>query len=372
MLVDGVKISLLVERISLLYSVFVRTDKMQLVQMANIKLNDIWIENVTRSGTMFQVFNINVSYDYTTAADIDLLRHELEKFVRHPDNSRDFEPNIYLWVVSLGDLDKMQLQMLIWHKSNWHDGILTGDRNSKFISAVADALRRIPIYAPRRADILGTASNPAYMVSFSDNAAAEKLSNMEKHRETLRTVPIEPPAAYPEVPAATSAAAATAPGGFTGVPVSNDSVVKADKPMQPTTVHEGTGVSLEPQASSETPQRGDSQAKGGFRKRGETVTNPIPRESSVNLPRGGSLRSQGAHDEESQLGSITSPQQGGFLAPSMSQRSVPPPTVPESPALTQQEAEAHQARLAPQPSRRGPRETRIGGRPTPSGDGDIG
>lgn len=365
MMVDGVKVALLVERISLLYSVFARCDKMQMVQMANIKLNDIWIENVTRSGAMFQVFEINVSYDYTTNEDIDLLRHELEKFVRHPDNSRDFEPEIYLWVVSLGDLDRMTLQMLIWHKSNWHDGILTGDRNSKFISAVADALRRIPIYAPRRGDYIGTASNPAYMVNFSDDAAAGKYSEMEKHREAFRNVPTEPPAANPEGPAVAATEAATAPEGATGVPIADDWFARHNKPGPPLSIpEEGSRVSLEshPSQLSSMPRRGESNSnsKGGLRKKGETLSNSVARPGSVNRPgsdneprASSSVRSRTGYgyDEEAQMGSPVAPTQGGFLAPSASQRSMVPAAA---------EAEMYQGPLAPQHSarrpRRGPRE----------------
>ncbi|KAJ2957056.1 hypothetical protein NQ176_g11278 [Zarea fungicola] len=138
---------MVVERISLLYSVFKRLDKSQVTQVPNIVLNGLWIDNISRSKAMSESIEVNVSYD-TSFEDIELLRLEMEKFVRHPDNSRDFQPNFSISVGGVGNLDKLVLFISIKHKSNWHNDSVRATRRSKFMCALAQALKKVPIYAP--------------------------------------------------------------------------------------------------------------------------------------------------------------------------------------------------------------------------------
>lgn len=165
--------ALIVERISLLYTVFTRIDKMQIVQVPNIQLNNLWIENVTRSKAMREIVEINVSYD-TTFEDLELLREEMEKFVRAPENSRDFQPDITISVLGVGNLDKLTLQVTILHKTNWHNEAVRCARRSKFMCALALAVKSIPIFPPGGGgDALGGPSNPTYSVSVNDTFASE-------------------------------------------------------------------------------------------------------------------------------------------------------------------------------------------------------
>src|SRR3569833_746002 len=96
---------------------------------------------------MKEVIDVNVSFD-TTFEDIELLRLEMEKFVRHPDNARDFQSDLAISVFSVGDLDKLQLKIAMKHKSNWHNEAVRATRRSKFMCALALALMRVPMYAP--------------------------------------------------------------------------------------------------------------------------------------------------------------------------------------------------------------------------------
>ena len=183
------KEQLVVERISLLYTIFYRIDKMQTVQVPNIILNNLWIENVTRSKAMKEVIDVNVSFD-TSFEDIELLRAEIEKFVRHPDNSRDFQPDFAIGIGGVGDCDKLNLKIAIKHKSNWHNEAVRATRRSKFICALTLALKRVPIYGPGGgADALGAPENPTYSVAVSDAEAAEARKKSAKAREEARLVP---------------------------------------------------------------------------------------------------------------------------------------------------------------------------------------
>ncbi|GAP90130.2 putative mechanosensitive ion channel [Rosellinia necatrix] len=184
------KEQLVVERISLLYTMFTRIDKMQVVQIPNIVLNNLWIENVSRSKAMKEGIDVNVSYD-TTFEDIELLRVEMEKFVQSPENSRDFQPDIGIGVGGVGDLDKLTLKIAIKHKSNWHNDAIRATRRSKFICALALALKKVPIYAPGGGgETLGGPTNPSYSVTVSDAEAAAARDKAEKEKDAARLIPL--------------------------------------------------------------------------------------------------------------------------------------------------------------------------------------
>ncbi|CAK7202291.1 hypothetical protein SEUCBS139899_005013 [Sporothrix eucalyptigena] len=183
------KENLIVQKISLLYTVFMRIDKMQVVQVPNIVLNGLWIENVSRSNAMRETIDVNVSYD-TSFEDIELLRLEMEKFVRHPDNARDFQPDISFSVAGVGDCDKLQLKVAIKHKSNWHNDIVRATRRSKFMCALALALKKVPINGPGGGgDPAGGPMNPTYSVSVTDEFAAAARTKAAENKNLARLVP---------------------------------------------------------------------------------------------------------------------------------------------------------------------------------------
>ncbi|RYP92357.1 hypothetical protein DL770_001559 [Monosporascus sp. CRB-9-2] len=183
---------LLVEKISLLYTVFIRIDRLQTVQVPNIVLNNCWIENVTRSQAMKEIIEVNVSYD-TSFEDIELLRQEMEDFVRHPDNARDFLPDLVISVEGVGDLDKLNLQIAIKYKSNWHNDAVRASRRNKFMCALTLALKRVPIYPPGGGgEALGGPTNPSYSVSVSDEIAAAARDKAAEEKEANRMVPSKP------------------------------------------------------------------------------------------------------------------------------------------------------------------------------------
>jgi hypothetical protein len=183
---------LVVEQISLLYTVFKRIDSMKMVQVPNIVLNTLWIENITRSKAMKEQLDMFISFD-TSLEDIELLRKEMENFVRHPDNSRDFQPDFILEATGVGNMDKLQLKVEIRHKSNWHNETVRAARRSKFMCALVLALRKIPIYGPGGGgEPLGGPTNPKYLVTVSDAEAAEAREKANAAKEEMRLVPTKP------------------------------------------------------------------------------------------------------------------------------------------------------------------------------------
>ncbi|PYI01812.1 serine/threonine protein kinase [Aspergillus sclerotiicarbonarius CBS 121057] len=140
-----------VERISLLYTLFRNVNDHRVTQVPNVVLNTLWIDNFTRANAMHERITIPVSFA-TTFANIQLLQEEMESFVRDKDNCRDFQPDITIDVVGLGDMDKMELSVLICHKSNWSNESIRAARRSKFMCALITAVRKVPIRAPGASD----------------------------------------------------------------------------------------------------------------------------------------------------------------------------------------------------------------------------
>ncbi|KAL7624763.1 hypothetical protein AAE478_006335 [Parahypoxylon ruwenzoriense] len=319
------KEQLVVEKISLLYTVFNRIDRMQVVQVPNIILNNLWIENVTRSKAMKEVIDVNVSYD-TSFEDIELLRLEMEKFVSAPENSRDFQPDLVIGVAGFGDLDKLQLKIAIKHKSNWHNEAVRSTRRSKFMCALTLALKRVPIYAPGGGgEPLGGPTNPSYSVAVSDSDAVVARDKASRDKEALRMVPT-----VPERNPSTSSRR--------GVPDDRETrAAQGLNTLDPTRAaaddwgynrddsSDGSrGGSMERQRSNDVDSsrldltKRESQ-RGGRRRAGETLP---PVSLGGNTPGFRVTQHMGLFDEEAQLGGPnpynTAGQQGGSLHPQTS------------------------------------------------------
>jgi len=143
---------------------------------------------------MNEAITIKVAFD-TSFEDIELLRVEMENFVRHSDNSRDFQPDLNIGVSSVGNLDALDLSVAIKHKSNWHNEAVRASRRSKFICALALALRKVPLYGPGGGGAaLGSSDNPSYSVTVSDEFASNARTKAAEAKDAERMVPTKPAA----------------------------------------------------------------------------------------------------------------------------------------------------------------------------------
>lgn len=315
---NGDNQQLVVEKISLLYTVFHRTDLMQLVQIPNIVLNGLWIENITRAGSMKEVVDLNVSYD-TSFEDIELLRLEMEKFVRHPDNARDFQPDFSITVGGVGDLDKLNLKIAIKHKSNWHNDGVRATRRSKFMCALALALKRVPIYGPGGGnEALGSWKNPQYSVAVTDETAGRYRKIAADEKEGNRMVPTKKDETEEEKEKAEETAAAEINSrspvadalddwGFERTSAANAAIIADDN------------MTLASRDRSRERQRVDLHKQGsrsGLRRAGETVPlspvtdrHPGLQVTSASPPP--SRQRERTFDEEAQMGSNPYSASGG-------------------------------------------------------------
>jgi hypothetical protein len=185
--VDITAEQLTVEHIALLYTVFKRVTNGKTVQIPNIALNSLWVENITRSKAMREQVSVFCAFD-TSFEDVNALKQEMSAFVRDPANNRDFHPDIEIEVVSIAEMNKLELRVEILHKSNWSNETLRTARRSKFMCALVLALRKVPIAGPGGSDAaLGSADKPAWSVAvppvdaiaayqkYKDNADAKRL-----------------------------------------------------------------------------------------------------------------------------------------------------------------------------------------------------
>lgn len=189
---------LIVEHISLLFTVFKKVSTGKLTQTANVVLNTQWIQNVSRSQAMKEQLLLYVNFD-TTLEDIQLLKNEMQGFVRDKDNSRDFQPDVEVEVTGIAEMNKLELKVEIRHKSNWANETVRAARRSKFMCALVLALRKIPIYAPGGGDaVLGSQDKPTYSVAVSDEEATAARDAYAKTKEEKRMVPTKKPSLPPD------------------------------------------------------------------------------------------------------------------------------------------------------------------------------
>lgn len=180
---------LVVEHISLLFTVFKKVKSNQLVQIPNIVLNTLWIENISRSQAMREQLTIPVDFS-TTFEDIQLLKTEMSRFVNDKDNNRDFFPDVEIQTAGINEMDKLELLINISHKSNWANETVRAARRSKFMCALVLALRKVPIAGPGGANAdLGSSDNPTYSVAISDAVAVKNKQDFVEKQEASRLVP---------------------------------------------------------------------------------------------------------------------------------------------------------------------------------------
>ncbi|KAF7502609.1 hypothetical protein GJ744_005450 [Endocarpon pusillum] len=187
--VDIGQSQLVVERISLLFTVFRKVKDHKTTQVPNIVLNTNWIDNISRSKAMREQVLLYINFD-TTLEDIQLLKNEIAAFVLDKENNRDFQPDIDIEVTGIAEMNKLELCVEIRHKSNWSNEAVRASRRSKFMCALVLALRKIPIYGPGAGDaVLGDIGKPTYSVAISDEQAAANKKEFSDAKDKKRMIP---------------------------------------------------------------------------------------------------------------------------------------------------------------------------------------
>ncbi|KAJ9609969.1 hypothetical protein H2200_006299 [Cladophialophora chaetospira] len=189
--VDISDVQYVVERMSLLYTIFRRVKDHKKTQVPNIVLNSLWIDNVSRSKAMRERILLYVDFG-TTFEDLDLLKKEMTNFVCDKDNARDFLPDIDIEVTGVAEMNKMEVQIEIRHKSNWANEAIRASRRSKFMCALVLATRKVPINGPGGGGpSAGDKANPTYSVAITDELARKNREQFDDSADKKRLVPLK-------------------------------------------------------------------------------------------------------------------------------------------------------------------------------------
>lgn len=291
-------------------------------QIPNIVLNNLWVDNISRSKAMTENLQLDVSFD-TSFEDVELLRLEMEKFVRHPDNTRDFQRDFNVSVGGVGNLDKLILYASINHKSNWHNDSVRATRRSKFMCALALALKKIPINGPGGGgEPLGGPTNPTYSVAVTDDFAASSRTEADKNKMAGRMVP---PPSYETTEEALEAEKQAVSGINTRAPVAETAGLwSSAEPLSPRTNPDDDPQRARDVESVRT-ELNKRESQRGRRRAGESLPSLVSNDDGGPIaPTQSRLET---FDEEAATGMPSSfyaqnraEQTGGHLAPSGSNR----------------------------------------------------
>ncbi|PVH90138.1 hypothetical protein DM02DRAFT_684941, partial [Periconia macrospinosa] len=194
--VDINNLPLIVEHISLLHTIFRQVDSGANVQIPNIINNSQWIKNFSRSKAMAERYDFAISAK-TKFDAIENLNTELQNFVR--DNKRDFQPDIDIELISVGNLKELVLRVEIAHKSNWSSETLRVTRRNKFLCALLAALQKHSICSPGGGGPppVGSWENPGYSVTIADEEAQGARTAYEEREEAKRLKKLNADASIP-------------------------------------------------------------------------------------------------------------------------------------------------------------------------------
>ncbi|KAI0914266.1 hypothetical protein F4823DRAFT_558279 [Ustulina deusta] len=135
-----------VTEISLLYTEF---KKMQghIVQAPNSVLNTLFILNHRRSGSLADVFTLQVKYG-TPSSVITELEARMTEYVMA--NKRDYTSKIITELVSFEEACSMTVNFIFFHKSSFQNELLRLTRHNKFAIEMMNQMVALGIEQPRK------------------------------------------------------------------------------------------------------------------------------------------------------------------------------------------------------------------------------
>ncbi|KAK5631063.1 hypothetical protein RRF57_006778 [Xylaria bambusicola] len=152
-----------VTEISLLYTEF---KKMQghIVQAPNSVLNTLFILNHRRSGSLADVFTLQIKYG-TPASVITELTARMTDYVEK--NKRDFTNKIITELVSFEEACSMTVNFICFHKSSFQNELLRLTRHNKFAIEMMDQMVALGIEQPRKQFQVSGRDFPIYQTNIA-------------------------------------------------------------------------------------------------------------------------------------------------------------------------------------------------------------
>ncbi|KAI8627671.1 hypothetical protein F5Y19DRAFT_477205 [Xylariaceae sp. FL1651] len=152
-----------VTEISLLYTEF---KKMQghIVQAPNSVLNTLFILNHRRSGSLADVFTLNIKYG-TPSSVISELEARMTEYVLA--NKRDYTSKIITELVSFEEACSMTVNFICFHKSSFQNELLRLIRHNKFAIEMMNQMVALGIEQPRKQFQISGRDFPIYQTNIS-------------------------------------------------------------------------------------------------------------------------------------------------------------------------------------------------------------
>ncbi|KAI0205148.1 hypothetical protein F4808DRAFT_410649, partial [Astrocystis sublimbata] len=165
-----------VTEISLLYTEF---KKMQghIVQAPNSVLNNLFILNHRRSGSLADIFTLQIKYG-TPSSKITELEARMTEYVM--DNKRDYTNKIITELVSFEEACSMTVNFICFHKSSFQNELLRLTRHNRFAIELMDHMVALGIEQPRKQFQVSGRDFPIYQSnvappSYTDENGAETV-----------------------------------------------------------------------------------------------------------------------------------------------------------------------------------------------------
>ncbi|KAJ2986402.1 hypothetical protein NUW58_g5049 [Xylaria curta] len=152
-----------VTEISLLYTEF---KKMQghIVQAPNSVLNTLFILNHRRSGSLADVFSLQIKYG-TPSSVITELEARMTEYVL--ENKRDYTSKIITELVSFEQACSMTVNFICFHKSSFQNELLRLTRHNKFAIELMNQMVALGIEQPRKQFQVSGRDFPIYQTNIS-------------------------------------------------------------------------------------------------------------------------------------------------------------------------------------------------------------
>ncbi|KAI0490514.1 hypothetical protein F4859DRAFT_458243 [Xylaria cf. heliscus] len=152
-----------VTEISLLYTEF---KKMQghIVQAPNSVLNTLFILNHRRSGSLADIFTLQIKYG-TPSSVITELEARMTEFVL--ENKRDYTSKIITELVSFEEACSMQVNFICFHKSSFQNELLRLTRHNRFAIELMNHMVALGIEQPRKQFQVSGRDFPIYQANIS-------------------------------------------------------------------------------------------------------------------------------------------------------------------------------------------------------------
>ncbi|KAI0402024.1 hypothetical protein F4802DRAFT_578152 [Xylaria palmicola] len=152
-----------VTEISLLYTEF---KKMQghIVQAPNSVLNTLFILNHRRSGSLADIFTLQIKYG-TPSGVISELEARMTNYVL--DNKRDYTSKIITELVSFEQACSMTVNFICFHKSSFQNELLRLTRHNKFAIELMNQMVTLGIEQPRKQFQIAGRDFPVYQTTIA-------------------------------------------------------------------------------------------------------------------------------------------------------------------------------------------------------------